>query len=54
MDEVWDGIEALTGRALYTLPDRVAFQVVSVNRSKRPAIQIRAPIPKSRVAGSHA
>ena len=41
MDEVWDGIEALTGRTLYTVPDREAFQMVSVNRSKGPAIQIR-------------
>jgi hypothetical protein len=40
MDEVWAGIEQLTGRTLYTRPDREAFQVVSVNRSKAQAIQI--------------
>jgi hypothetical protein len=41
MDEVWDGSEALTGQTLYTVPDREAFPMVSVNRSKGPAIQIR-------------
>lgn len=42
MDEVWDGIEQLTGRTLYTLTDREAFRVISVNRSKAQAIQILA------------
>lgn len=40
MDEVWASIEQLTGRMLYTRPDREAFQVISVNRSKAQAIQI--------------
>ncbi len=40
MDEVWATIAQLTGRTLYTRPDREAFQIVSVNRSKAQAIQI--------------
>lgn len=40
MDEVWGGIERLQGRTLYTLPDREAFQVISVERSRGPAIKI--------------
>ncbi len=40
MDEVWASIEQLAGQMLYTRPDREAFQVVSVNRSKAQAIQI--------------
>lgn len=40
MDEIWEGIEQLSGRTLYTRSDREAFQVISVNRSKSPAIKI--------------
>ena len=40
MDEVWEGIERLSGRTLYTQSDREAFTVISVNRSKGPAIKI--------------
>ncbi len=39
MDQVWERIERLRGRTLYT-PDREPFQIVSVERSKAPAIKI--------------
>jgi len=40
MDQVWERIERLRGRTLYTLTDGEPFQVVSVERSKAGAIKI--------------